>query len=580
MARSCTSSSWIRLHRWQPALGGDDATDTAVDLIAELPPNDPAQLVAAGRVLELVTAATLDRTVLRQGIVSLEPGVFNLDFGQMTRGVEGILRGAELPVILHVVTDGQLSGLPTRFAELAPSLPAEIALHAVNDDEVEPNWAVESLAGSALSGELVATVKSFATDARDVRVSLELNGAVVEQKTLRIGAGERESLGFAALELRPGSNRVRALLSPDDSLAADNERMLALKRPVPRPVLLVSGDPRGDDTLFIDSAMASLTALALEVDTRAATDLAELTLTDYEFVVIGDAATVSDDQFSRLEAYVNDGGRALIVVGPRSTALTRVPITGQAFESATTTMGRGPQDYVSIGAMDSTHPIVRGLDTLRGARFTQHAGVVAGAEDDVLISLETSSPLLIERRLGSGRVLLFTSSIDRAWNDLPVHPVFVPFVAGLANHLLGGAGFSNEAELGSTLALRAMGMQGGQIFDPSGGPALGLGGGTDDVLLDQVGFYELAGGGRTELVAVNFDIRESDLAAIDAQTLDRWQGLGTQAQGERQAATQGSTRDPVLAPLGRWFLVLLILAAAMESWVGNWHLRVRRGIAA
>jgi hypothetical protein len=74
---------------------------------------------------------------------------------------------------------------------------------------------------------------------------------------------------------------------------------------------------------------------------------------------------------------------------------------------------------------------------------------------------------LLERSLGAGRVLLFTSSLDREWNDLPVQPVFVPLMAGIANHLLGGAGFSNEADLGSTLAVRALGLQGGQIFDPA-----------------------------------------------------------------------------------------------------------------
>jgi hypothetical protein len=159
-----------------------------------------------------------------------------------------------------------------------------------------------------------------------------------------------------------------------------------------------------------------------------------------------------------------------------------------------------------------------------------------------------------------------------------LQPVFVPFIAGIADHLLGGAGFSNEAALGSLLALRAMGLSGGQIFDPSGEPALTLSGGTDDVLLNQTGFYELVGGGRTELVAVNFDERESDLVAMNADTLARWQDLGQRS--ELSPAATGIEPEPVLAPLGRWLLLLLLIAAAVESWIGNWHLRVRRGIAA
>ncbi len=110
--------------------------------------------------------------------------------------------------------------------------------------------------------------------------------------------------------------------------------------------------------------------------------------------------------------------------------------------------------------------------------------------------------------------------------------------AGLANHLLGGAGFTSEAELGSTLAVRALGLAGGQIFDPRGQKALGLGAG-EDVLLDQVGFYEVVGGGNTELVAVNFDPRESDLTPIDDATLARWKGLGTGGRAGRAEQRDG-----------------------------------------
>jgi hypothetical protein len=184
--------------------------------------------------------------------------------------------------------------------------------------------------------------------------------------------------------------------------------------------------------------------------------------------------------------------------------------------------------------------------------------------------------------VGSGGVLLFTSSLDREWNDLPVQPVFVPFMAGIANHLLGGAGFTSEADLGSTLAVRALGLAGGQIFDPRGEKALGLGAGGEDVLLDQIGFYEVVGGGSSELVAVNFDPREADLTSVDAMTLERWKGLGVRPGDQAQAAasTAAGEEDVIPTPLGPLLVIALLLACLMESWVGNWHLRIRRGMAA
>src|SRR5690606_1689539 len=178
-------------------------------------------------------------------------------------------------------------------------------------------------------------------------------------------------------------------------------------------------------------------------------------------------------------------------------------------------------------------------DELRAAKFFRFAALDPQAGDRVLVSLDDGTPLLLERTHGNGRVMLFMSSLDREWNDLPVQPVFVPLVAGIANHLLGGAGFSTEAELGSTLAVRALGLRGGQIFDPRGEPALGFAGGTGDVVLDQLGFYEVVGGGTTELVAVNFEVRESDLATIEPAQIERWQGLGQPAAADAAGPAAG-----------------------------------------
>ncbi len=554
------------------------AQDAALDVIGSLAPDDRAQLVSGGRVTELLTDQTVDRTVLRQGVAAARPGVFFLDFGQLMRAVDGVLRGAELPVVLHLITDGQEGALPTRFAELAPTEPAELRVHNVAA-EGEANWAVESLVGSTLTGEVQASVRSFSSTPVDKTLSLELNGRQIDERRLEIEPGGRANVNFGALELASGANRVSVSLTPVDDMAGDDTRIIALKRAEPRPVLLVSGDLRMRDTLFIASAMESLAALALVPNIVAAAELGEQMLADYGFVIVADAGALGEAQVQRLEDYVASGGALLLALGPRSAAQSAVPLTGQQFESGSAGFFGGGDDYASVGALDATHPALQGAQLLRAARFFRHTAIEAADEDRVLISLDSGSPLLLERGLGSGRVLVFTSSLDREWNDLPVQPVFVPLVAGIANHLLGGAGFSSERSLGSTLALRAVGLLGGQIFDPAGDPALGLVGGSDDVLLDQIGFYEIVSGGNTDLVAVNFDIRESDLATVDAATIDRWESLGQRDAGQAAAGALPEDREPVLASMAQLILIVLLVAVILESWIGNQHLRVRRGMA-
>jgi hypothetical protein len=548
--------------------------EQALDIIGELSSADRGQVVLAGRTAELLTQVTGDAAVLRAAVESSEPTVFHLNFGQLMRGLDGVIRAAELPVVLHLVTDAQLSGVPTRFAELAPREPAEIRIHSIVDDEAA-NWTVESLGGSALTGELQATVTSYADTVATRTLRLELENRLVEQQTVEVPPGGRVQADFAALELSAGSNRVAVTMTPADELTADDSRYIALQRPVPRPVLLVSDDLRGRDVLFLSSAMDTLAALVVEPTVVSSGELADQDLEEFNFVVVVDAGVLGASQSALLRDYVESGGAVLLAMGPRAASMSAVPITEHALQPGGSF---GAREFTAIGAIDVSHPALRGVEALRAARFYRHVTLLPAAGDQVLISLESGDPLLLERELGAGQVLVYTSTLDREWNDLVVQPVFVPFVSGLADHMLGGAGFSNEAELGTSFAVRAMGLQGGQVFDTRGDVALGLSG-TDDVLLDQIGFYEVVGGGISRLVAVNFDPRESNLASADAATIDRWQRLGGELSGAVGGSGVADDEQATLAPIGLWILALLLLAIVMESWVGNWHLRVRRGTA-
>lgn len=552
-----------------------DARAAANDVLDDMAPEDRGQIVLAGRLFEVLGPVTSDVAALRQTLNTAEPGVFRLEYGQLMRSIDGLLRTAELPVVLDLVTDVQSSGLPTRFGELAPRRPAEIVIHDVTDGAAE-NWTVESFGASALTGELTASVRSFAPQAATRTVTLMQNGRAVAEQTVEVAAGGRAQAEFAPLELTSGSNRVEVVLDPGDELAGDDRRYLAIKRPEPRKVLLVAPSTDSLGALYASAALETLTTLALTADVRT-TPLGDPPLADYSFVVVTDLGSLDGAQAAALQDYVEDGGRALLAAGARSAGLTTLPVTGHTLR---TTPQMSARASTAIGEVDATHPALRGVEELRAANFGRAVNVEPTEADRVPMWLADGTPLLLERTLGEGRVLVFTSSLDREWNDLPVQPAFVPLMAGIANHLLGGAGFTSEADLGSTLTLRALGLSGGQIFDPRGEAALGLGAGSDAVLLDRVGFYEVVGGGTTEVVAVNFDPRESDLAPVDADTLERWRGLGVRPGESAAPVAAAPSGETVPSSLGPWLVMLLLMFVIVESLVGNWHLRIRRGVAA
>ena len=557
----------------------DRAQDVAADLIDDMDADDLGQLVAAGRLTRVLLGPSLDRAGLRQGLNTLEPGVFRIDYGQLISAMDSVVRGAEMPVVVHLVTDLQQASTPARFADLAPQVPLELQVHDVSVSG-EANTAIERLAWTAASGEVAVGVRGYGTDTAETTVVLELNGAEVARQRITVPADAGTQLSFDDLELETGANRISVQLTPGDALTIDDERALVVRRPLPRPLLLVTGDPRGRDALFISAAIETLPELAFQIEQIAPGALADKTLTDYAFVIVGDGGALADEDSEQLREYVDAGGALLMALGQRAAGLNEVPVTSHDF-LAVSQFAVADGEFAAVGNLDRTHPALSSVDELRSVRFSRYLAVEPEASDSVLVELDDGTPLLIEHALGEGQVLLFASSLDREWNDLPVKPVFVPLLAELSSYLTGDLALSSESSLGSTLSAHTAGLIGGQIFDPEGSKALGLAGAGsgDEVLLDQTGFYEIVGAGQTELVAVNVDPRESDLTTMEPNAVARWLALSPGAsQNVRDNAINLAETPPT--PLWPWLLGLLAVIVVVESWVGNWHLRVRRGIAA
>lgn len=185
--------------------------------------------------------------------------------------------------------------------------------------------------------------------------------------------------------------------------------------------------------------------------------------------------------------------------------------------------------------------------------------------------------LMLEQELGEGRMLVFASPLDRQWNDLAIHPLFVRFVAEATAWLAGARFDAAAATVGLALDATSLRRGGGQVFDPDGQRTTMLTG--DERSLRFVpqmpGFYEVRGGGRSDFIAVNPDPRESLLAPLDEDARARWLAL-------QQPATAAARADGVasgterLVPIWFWLLLAAVALAFVEPLVANYHLSVRR----
>lgn len=186
--------------------------------------------------------------------------------------------------------------------------------------------------------------------------------------------------------------------------------------------------------------------------------LAGTDLSRFQVVCLIHAAQPTTELWEELTDYVKSGGGLLLTLGARSAIAGRSrpdegldPIAwntaaAQRLSPASLKAELSFSPAATIDWSNTQNPLVRKLEELGAlpefaALDIRRYWSVEPAEDATVIARYArppSVPALIERRVGRGRVLMLTTSVDSvAWNDLPGHWVYVVLADQFAQRLAG-----------------------------------------------------------------------------------------------------------------------------------------------
>jgi hypothetical protein len=540
-------------------------------ILSGLGGGDRSQVLAFGPGVRVLGGATGNHGSWRGAVATLAPTVSRASYGELGEGVRALAQDQATALTLHVVSDLQRSAAPERFADLSLPPGATLVIHDVAA-AARPNWGIENVTGQtrlhgAAPAELQVTIVGFDTPAAKRRVELRVGGAPVDAKEVALPAAGRASVHFSGFEVPRGHGRAEVRIHPADDLPADDVYFIALERTDALPVLFVREASESRAELYYRTALESGGAGMFELHAVTAEAAQTLPLDRYAFVVLYDLPRLPGPLDARLRAFVEGGRSALIVTGDRTVRSRTLPWAGEVLSDS----GRSDRAWHAV-ADASAHPIVRGSEGLAEVRFLRHLRAEAAAER-VVARLSDGSPLLYDVPLGAGRLLVLTSPFDTGWNDWVVHASFVPFAVSSARWLAGLEGtkiqkmVDDVLDVGQGPTSSAASIE---VIGPDGRRALGLAASVSErkVPLRQSGFYEIRRPGRTDEVAANPDTRESDLRALDAETLTRWKSTGG---GPVRPGSE--TRKPEPRELFRPLAFLLAAAVLAESTLANRYLR-------
>ena len=478
-------------------------------------------------------------------------------------------------------------------------------------------------------------------EAKDIKVSLLVDGASADEVTIpSIPPGGTRSVPLNTRFKAEGWHNVTARIA-GDRFPGDDTRTLAVRAIREIRVLIVDGEPgtepRESETFFLGHALVPVSAEESEqyyvkTSTIAPADMTGTRFDDFDAVVLANVPDFSTDTAIAMENFVKRGGGLLIFPGAKvNTAFYNAQLaTARKLLPATfgEPHGDAAQDekFFTFQTKGYDHPIVSlwndgNAGTLASARFfrafelnllaADGAGEKVGKRESekahpptfpptqsltnfaapkTILRFSDGSIAMAERAVGLGRVVLFASTADTAWNDLGVRPAFVPLLHRTLGTLIQRHDEGANVRVGTQFARR---LTADLLHKDAVVMAPGAASGTRDLrrvelvsgtpvltydTTDKAGIYEVSIADPPTVIkfAVQPDPSESNLSELP---VDEVTALGLVAAVQRWNPTLNIREWVEKARVGAEFwlpiLIAVLALAALETFLAQYFSRAK-----
>jgi hypothetical protein len=557
------------------------AKQAALDAIQQMHPGDRGQVISFGGPAKLLTEMTADRQNLRAAVSALEPSDDASSYAELSRVLRSTVESDKTDIEAHVFTDDQKSSLPAAFSDLKLDDGTKLIIHPVATKDI-PNWTVENVEAprrvfDTKKVRTVATIAGFNTEAATRKVTLVANGKDLETKEVKVPANGRATVEFLSLDAPYGFTRCEIRIDSADAFPNDDRWLFSVERADPKPALLVHSDTDTASPLYVKTALEAAAEAPFRLESLPVSQSANANVAKYAFVILSDPGVLPEKLQTALDAWVHNGGSVLITLGKNAQPGRHIPIADLQ-DLGIHNIAPDREAVLTVASTDTSYPAFA-AGNWGGVNFYQVAKLQlpeSSPDTRVAATLSDGTPLLIDRQVGEGHAIVFTSPLDNVANNLPVEPVWLPFLDQVTREMGGVGSAQSNYKVGSFVELRTIREKGVpvEITGPGDKRLLSLAESSKatNFQFPSAGFFDIRrANGREELAAVNPDRLESDLTLVPQETLDLWKNTGIAPRGTSGARASDSSQDDN-AELWWWVLLALVVLALAESWYGNRHM--------
>jgi hypothetical protein len=592
----------------QEGEGYGQAKEAARVLISSLREEDQAALIPTNTLDGQQIRIKEDQKALLRRLDGIPVSAGTADFSFALRKAYELLKEPSGQKAIWLITDMAQTGWDllalSSMQEYDPQIPLKII--KVGKNGGLPNATIKEIkmqeqgVAVGLPIHLDAVIANFSNEEiKDVLVQLHLNDKKKEQRLVSLSPKEELTVGFDFSPEKPGSTTGYVELKKAGVVGNPIVYFTILAREKLK-ILIVDGDPQTSlvqsESFFLtralnpgggkDSSFFLPTVIIPE-------SLNSVSLKSYQAIVFCNVPMIPDAILPRLREYLLRGGGLFLFLGDRvrvddyNRKLFNAPppiLPDRLGEKRVIFGSKGEE----IGTVNVTHPSLKSLagkvleTSLKSAKVNGYFRTrISGASS--LLTLANGDPLLVEKKVGPGRVLLFTTSADLEWSDLPFKTVYLPLMQSLVSYLSGNN--RGSADTGTTAgAARSFSFPSSftgksiRIIKPDDTKretkflADGEKASAAFKENDLAGIYRLSLPGRSQdnlpvpaIYAVNPPFLESRLTKISADELQSKLDPIDFEIIPPDSLEQGGTRMDLSLPL----LILLIAILALEGWLSQ-----------
>jgi Aerotolerance regulator N-terminal len=599
------------------------AKEAAGGLLASVRPQDRCTIVttSAPRVSVLHEVEGTRRDELLTAANSLPLSAVHASWPAVLGGLDEVLRSCTYPTKqLTILTDLRKAGWDRSVSSAADRYKLEgvrVRIVDVGDDETA-NVALQGLV------PLDRTILSGAVSRWEAIVKNDsarlITGAKailrIDDKPTEVALPEltpREVVRVPLAVQFPGSGPHEfSLQLPEDALPGDNQHWAAVPVKDSLLIRLVDGEPSAEpfaseiDYLAAPLSVGIGAAEAWRVESVIDQDFVSGRLETPDVLVLANVASISPEEAERLNQMVSSGMGLLIFTGGKlDIGLYNDLLFRQKNKLLPCALKSLTDENFHGLFVEPLHPspLEKLLDlkpsALERVPVRQFMAVEEPAEEGQVRVLArwnnpARSPAVIERSKGDGRVLLWTTTADRAGNDWPIEPSFVLAVreavrgaarpTSLANTVTAGERMRRAVQTSQPLTnIKLSGPGGGEPESLSAVPREedpGKGAPSYEINIPDTrrgGTYRLSwdegsAGPQQDIYAANPDPRESALERIEANELKSFLAP-LEVEIIRVRNNEGnmfsSTGREIWHDLAVALAVLLVFESIFATWVGR-----------